>query len=356
MVTTGLILFNMKKTDKIIFIGPMGGGKIPKNGASIKNYYIVNKLKEWADNIVIVDTELWKKKPSVLVRLLFTILCNPKAKYILSLNSKSAYKVLLILKKLPRKRCIYYWTIGGSVADWIMNKKVCPSIYQIVHLFLVEGNSMVETLKKCGFNNVICVPNFKKIDFIPEKKNHSKKIRFLFLSRITPLKGCDYIFNCAQKLNVNFSKDYEIDFYGEIAFDYLDFKKKIEEISNANYKGFIDLRKSDNYNILSEYDAMLFPTFWSGEGFPGIMIDAFIAGLPVIASNWHLNKDIITNNRTGFLVNAKDERDLYRIMEMCIKNPSIVRSMAKECQEEAMKYDIDNVVTYDLFKTIGLFC
>ena len=30
---------------------------------------------------------------------------------------------------------------------------------------------------------------------------------------------------------------------------------------------------------------MLFPTYWHGEGFPGIVIDAFVAGLLVVATD-----------------------------------------------------------------------
>lgn len=175
------------------------------------------------------------------------------------------------------------------------------------------------------------------------------------LSRINPLKGSDYIINCAKKLNIQFSNDFEIDFYGEIASNYSDFITKIDALPNVNYKGFIDLRKSENYNLLAQYDVMLFPTYWPGEGFPGILIDAFIAGLPVIASDWHLNKDIISNGKTGFLVKANDEEDLYKMMGKCIQNPAIARSMSENCQREAKKYDTNAVITYSLFKDINLF-
>ncbi len=340
---------------KVIFIGPMGGGGIPTNGASVKNYYIVKKLREYAANLKMIDTELWKKNPLVLLRLLYVIIVNPKAKYILSLNSMSAYRVLGFMNLLPKKRCVYYWTIGGSVANWILDGKVSAEVYKVVYKFLVEGTSMVDSLKKSGFDNAICVPNFKNIDFIPQKYNRNKKVRFLFLSRINPLKGCDYILNCAQKLNMQFSDDFEIDFYGEIASNYPNFMTKVDTLPNVNYKGFIDLRKSENYNILAQYDVMLFPTYWPGEGFPGIIIDAFIAGLPVIASDWHLNKDIISNGKTGFLVKANDEDDLYNMMSKCIEKPAIARSMSENCQIEAKKYDTNSVVTYSLFKDINLF-
>ena len=36
------------KNDKIIFIGPAGGGDVPTNGASVKNYHLIRFFKEKA--------------------------------------------------------------------------------------------------------------------------------------------------------------------------------------------------------------------------------------------------------------------------------------------------------------------
>lgn len=51
----------------------MGGGGIPTNGASVKNYYIVKKLREYVANLKVVDTERWKENPLVLLRLLYRV-------------------------------------------------------------------------------------------------------------------------------------------------------------------------------------------------------------------------------------------------------------------------------------------
>lgn len=342
------------KTNKIIFVGPCGGGEVPTNGASIKNYYILNKLREFNHKVVTVDTEHWKTNPVVLLRLLLIILLNPGSKYILSLNNMSAYRLLGIFSLLPIKRCIYYWVIGGSIADWIREGKVKKKNYEVVNKFLVEGDSMVETLKECGFDNAICVPNFKKISYIPKKKSRTDVVEFIFLSRITPLKGCDLILSVTKQLNEKYKNRFIVDFYGEIAPDYQTFRDKVESLPNVSYKGFIDLRDTKNYDIISQYDAMLFPTFWHGEGFPGIMIDAFIAGLPVIASDWHLNKDIVNSGKNGFLITPNDAGKLYEAMEYCILNSGTIRKMSTICQDNAMKYDVDNIVNQELFKEIGL--
>jgi len=339
---------------KIIIIGPMGGGGIPTNGASIKNYHIVNKLRDYFDELIVVDTENWKKNPFILLRLLIIILSNPKAKYIIALNNMSSYRVISFLNMLRHKRSVYYWVIGGSIADWIEEGIVSRKAYNVIDKFLVEGKSMAQTLSRCGFDNAIYVPNFKRITKYPEKNAQGGVLRFVFLSRIDSCKGCDYIISVAKRLNVKYQDRYLIDFFGNIASDYKDFRERVDSIPNLNYKGFIDLRDQENYNVLAQYDAMLFPTYWDGEGFPGVVVDAFVAGLPVIASDWHLNKEIVKDGETGFIIKPQDEESLYSVMENCIEKPEILRSMASACQREAGKYDIDAVLNIDLFKSVGL--
>lgn len=53
--------------------------------------------------------------------------------------------------------------------------------------------------------------------------------------------------------------------------------------------------------VLKNYDALLFPTYYEGEGFAGTIIDAFAAGLPVIASDWKYNSEIIKQGITGVI-------------------------------------------------------
>ncbi len=36
--------------------------------------------------------------------------------------------------------------------------------------------------------------------------------------------------------------------------------------------------------MLQHYDMLLFPTHWIGEGYPGIIIEAYHAGIPVITT------------------------------------------------------------------------
>lgn len=341
----------------LIFIGPLGGGSVPTNGASVKNYHLLASLKQYYESILVIDTECWKRKPFVIVKLLITILRYSNSVYILSLNSMSAYRILRFLKGLSIKRKIYYWVIGGSLANWIQEGRVKLAPYFMANMIVVEGDSMKRDLLKCGFMNVICIPNFKHISYLPKKSLENKGIRkFVFLSRILPAKGCDYIIDAVQKLNGEYESCYVVDFYGVIDESYKDdFMGKIDSVSNISYMDFLDLRCVKNYDILCNYDVMLFPTYWRGEGFPGIVIDAYIAGLPIVATDWHLNKDIVKNEETGFLIPPHDVSTLIDAMRKFITMEETKLLMFSErCQQEVANYDVNNVLSQNRLREIGL--
>lgn len=341
---------------KVIFIGPSGGGGTPKNGASAKNYHLINYFKEKGISLILIDTENWKKNPLILMRLALVLLTNPRAKFILAANNESSYHVLQIMSILPRKRHLIYWVIGGSIANWIKEGKVREKYFRIVKFFLVEGRKMQRTFEEIGITNSIYVPNFKHIEYTPIRAGSKDTIiRFVFLSRIIPEKGVDTIIEATKVLNKLYQCNFIVDFYGPIEEDYeLEFKNKIGNVKNIEYKGFIDLRNQKNYELLAEYDAMLFPTYWQGEGFPGIIIDAFISGLPVIASDWSLNAEIITEGKTGFILNDNSPASLAEAMSNIINHPELLASMRTECLASAMNYDIKRVVSDELLKKIGI--
>ena len=77
-----------------------------------------------------------------------------------------------------------------------------------------------------------------------------------------------------------------LDIYGPVEDDYKEELFSLIESSqnNCKYCGIIDSSKS--VEALKSYFALLFPTHWKHEGIPGTIIDAFSAGIPVIARKW----------------------------------------------------------------------
>lgn len=331
-----------------IFIGPFSKGRIPNDGASIKNYHILKKLRALIPNLIEFDTDGWKRKPWILFRILITILSNPNAHYILSLNNDSANKLIKLLHRLAPKASVIYWVIGGSIGKWMLNGRVKTHDYAWLKNIIVEGESMKQDIMSAGLHNVTVMPNFKEIINISKRPPKNNSItKFVFLSRINKFKGCELILEAVASLNQHCGADrFLVDFYGPIEVEYNnEFQQKVSSLQNVSYKGFLDLRNTENYNILANYDVMLFPTFWHGEGCPGIVIDAYMCGLPIYASDWNLNKDYVIDGETGILYPPKSPGALYTVMENCINGKYDLERFSENALKEANKYDIDNVLS-----------
>jgi glycosyltransferase involved in cell wall biosynthesis len=78
---------------------------------------------------------------------------------------------------------------------------------------------------------------------------------------------------------------------------------------------------------LADYDVLVLPTFWKGEGYPGVIIEAFCAGVPVIATSLDGIKEIVSHGKNGLLVQPKNVAELAGAM----------RSITMACYPEFSK-------------------
>lgn len=169
-------------------------------------------------------------------------------------------------------------------------------------------------------------------------------------------KGCDDIIEAVRRLNATGFKDkYTIDFYGKIAETYkTDFFQKLDPLQNVNYRGFLNLQNEKGYDKLSQYDLMLFPTYWKGEGFAGVFIDVFISGVPMIVTDWAHNKQFMSDGETALFIPVHNVPALYDKMKKCIEGCYDIGKMALKCQQNAETYDVNKVITKELLKKLNL--
>lgn len=113
------------------------------------------------------------------------------------------------------------------------------------------------------------------------------------------------------------------------------------------------LNKS-GYDTLSTYDVMLFPTYWDGEGFAGVVLDANMVGLPIIASDWNMNKEVVQDGETGFIIPVHDHKALANRMKTFINGDVDLMSMKQKCLKYVKQFDYRKVVTRELLQKLGL--
>lgn len=343
--------------NKLLFVGPVEKWNPPTNGESAKNQLLLKRLLKIYQKVYVVDTQNWRKDPSCIIRMLFFLLCLRKTSVIISACDEAAYKLISALKIVRLQRNICYVVIGGGLATCIKEKGLKPSNYFYLKKIVVEGNAMKEQLEALGITNVLVVPNVKPNYELPSKpKLDNRCVRFVFLSRIEETKGCTLILNVVKRLNgQGLQTNFTVTFYGKVAPEYESFfVKTISEIKNVCYKGLLNLSSIEGYKQLQEHDVFLFPTYYFNEGFPGALVDAFISGLPIVTTNWHLNSEIVEDGKTGFIIDPHDEDALYDVMSEILANPGQLVEMAQNSRKESYKYDINAVWNKSLLHEIGI--
>lgn len=345
---------------RIIFIGGIGspsqfGGELTKNKEIYKRFLDLGHNPYWIDTFGANHSKF--RLIRVACEIMYALARYPKATVVFSTSFDNIYTLLKIFHRIKLKRRLVYWVIGGIFGERVNNHEFDINVLKQINLFLVEGKLMKRQLNEAGFINVEYVPNFKTITKTycrGHVKDNKTTVKFLFISRIMPQKGCDDIIESAKNLKEQgYNGQFKIDFYGQIDPVYeSEFIKNIGGVPELEYKGQIDLREEDNYATLSKYDFMLFPTHWRGEGFPGVVIDAYKAGLPIISSDWNFNTEFIIDGETGVIVKSNDRIDLSdKIKHAIIGDYDIVNLSRKVC-EYAIRYDTKNVITRQLISLI----
>ena len=339
----------------VIFVGWVNQGKAPVDGETTKNQYIIAELKKYC-KVTVLDFYKKRKHPWVYLQALWAVITQPHATIVLSTSASNIYGMLKWFKKLNLRRNVVHWVIGGTLGDKVKNGIFNANIIGYAKHTLVESPLMLRQLEDCGVAGVIQMPNFKLINYLPKVSVPQDVIRFVFLSRIMAEKGCNEILTAAKLLNEWGMQDqYIVDFYGKVADDYkTTFEEGLSKLQNVKYQGFLDMRQKEGYDKLATYDMLLFPTYWKGEGFAGIFIDAFVAGLPMIITDWAHNSQFVKKGETGLFIPIHDAKALAQKMKECIEGQYDILKMKQYCQIEAKKYDVRRIVMEDLLKKIEI--
>ena len=208
-------------------------------------------------------------------------------------------------------RSLHYDVIGGWLPEFIKNKPLLTKCLKGFSTIYVETKRMKIALEEQGFDNVMVIPNCKNLIIVDNLLSYNtlpnEKITFATFSRVMKAKGIEDAVIAIRKAN-NFkgSNVFHLDVYGFVEPQEYEWFNSLQELyrSEMTYKGSVAFEQSTA--ILQNYYGLLFPTYYSGEGFAGTLIDAYAAGLPVIASDWKYNSEIIENGKDGIIVPIQD--------------------------------------------------
>lgn len=335
---------------KILVLGYFGYVSNKLDGQTVKTRSIYELLKKKSsDNIVYFDTELLKYNRFELLDL-FVKLCSCRRLVYLPAhgNLKYLFPFLYVISWLLRFQILYV-VIGGWLVEYLKNKPLHRYMLRKIKVVCPETNRMkLELESKYSFCNIVILSNFRNSNLADgiflSNVNGGERLRLVFMARIQKMKGLDYVQDLAEHITREKKENiFMLDFYGQIdKNDEEYFRNLIDNYPFLQYKGV--LLPQEIYKTLSQYDLLVLPTHYYTEGLPGSIVDAYMAGIPVLVTNWKHAHEFVDNNVTGFIIPFNDgQKDFISIVDNLLSNKSKLISMKNAAKKKSYFYSEDYI-------------
>ena len=239
------------------------------------------------------------------------------------------------------------------------NKKLMKSFLPQCNNFVSISESIYKIYKSLGIShksihhisNGVCTNRFKplsksKINELKKKCRIKKDIPvFITLGRNHPKKNFNFLLKLANRMSLE-RKKFKFLIVGQ---GVRALREKVNLYNLAEYIILIDTYNDINDEIndfpphkIIEYllisDFFIFPSML--ESFGVVLIEAMAAGLPIVANNIPGSRDIVLDNKTGFLSKKTNNLNIYlEKINLLINDKTLAKKMKKKCLFESRKYD-----------------
>jgi glycosyltransferase involved in cell wall biosynthesis len=277
----------------------------------------------------------------------------------------------VLLKLLTGKKVIY--DVHEDYSKQIFSKYYIPRILRKSISYLIK---MLEYISSLFFDGIvtatddilrnfsyhkkaICVKNFPIIENIQSiiKIDNDEKNFFnlIYVGGIAEKRG---IIQMVEALDlVASNKKVKLVLCGE--FDPPDLEVKVRSLKGfekVQYLGWVDFRRIPELFIKADVGIVcLHPILNFITGLPIKLFEYMLAGLPVIASNFPLWKEIVEGNNCGICVNPLDPKGIAEAIKYLIEHPDEARKMGENGRKavlEKYNWEKESEKLLDLYKGI----
>ena len=331
---------------KVAVIGHFGFGQEALDGQTVKTKILTEELcrRFGQSDILQLDTHgKWK----MLLKSPFQVLKALRScRNVIILPAHNGVRIygrfLPACKKFFRGRKIHYVVIGGWLPEFLKKRAGLTKSLKRFDGIYVETNTMKIAMESQGFENVLVMPNCKRLSVLPKEElvyPQGLPLRLCTFSRVMQEKGIETAVRAVK--NVNEQLDYTafaLDIYGQVGEESKEWFEKLQADfpDYVRYCGSVDADKS--VEVLQDYFALLFPTHFYTEGIPGTIIDAYAAGIPVISAKWESFSDVKKKEKTGIGYKFDDEEQFADVLLSVAQDPKILLDMKANCLMKAKDY------------------
>lgn len=319
---------------KLLMIGPLPP---PLGGATVLFELLANELKDCKNcEFKVLNSNINKSNPFAIFKLLYQIYQQSIEVDIINLHASYRGVVVLapymfLISRLLKKKLIFR-LFGGDFSQLYRSSKFAMKyLYDKIlfraDLVLFETQALVRKFSSHG--NVRWFPNHRKLDAVVPSRHieNISRLKIIFISHIRKEKGIFELIDASTQLpNVS------IDVYGPF---YDGLTPKIFTGSSINYCGVMEQDKVKD--ALISYDVLVLPSY--KEGYPGVIIEAFAAGLAIICTDLDTLKEMVTANEEAILIRPRNVVDLIEAIDLLDRNRLLLSKLKKNSLKKAEIYD-----------------
>ncbi len=290
------------------------------------------------------DTQRFKYSKLSFFNMLLKIIRCQILVYVPAYNNLNyLFPIIYVLCWLKRSKILYF-VVGGWLAQYLKSKKIHVALLSNIRAILTESTDLSNSLTAdFPLKNVVTFPNFRIHSFTPTFVRNIDQFRIVYMARINRMKGIDYVFSLAAYLanGSDHKRPVIIDFYGPVEEeDENYFYNQVNKYQNVTYRGV--LQPEHINETLNGYDLMVFPTRYFTEGFPGTVLDAYISGLPIVATHWKFATDFIVEEKTGFIVPFENSvQEFIAAVTTIYQDFDLLMKMKHNAYEQSFNYSSD---------------
>jgi len=172
----------------------------------------------------------------------------------------------------------------------------------------------------------------KRFEVLPPKEQARKRLGLpqdavvvTTVARLVPQKGHVYLIEAAKEVVSEF-RNIRFLLVGEGGLR-LELEQRVRNLNLAEHFLFLGQR-TDVPEILAASDIFVLPSLW--EGLPLVLVEAGLAGLPVVASRVDGIVEIVEDGRNGFLVPPGEPSALAGAIRVLAKDPYLREQMGNK--------------------------
>lgn len=245
------------------------------------------------------------------------------------------------LKDVPGKLLIFIKTY---------EKIICRLINNNSELVIVGSQQLFENGKKLGIdsNKMVIIPNAVDLSFFRHNRTYSHSPRkVLFVGRLFSLKGPHLLIEAARLVIKKIpDTQFLIVGNGPMRKQLVNLVKSYNISKNVVFCGELE----DVREKMKESDLYVRPSLL--EGFPYGVLEAMASGLPVLATNIGGTTDLLTHEKTGYLVNPGNIIELANAIIKLLSNSDALKTIANSGLELVEKFSWN--VMYDTYENFYL--